>query len=142
MTWAYTAAIVYSMRSRYLTRRHLAILCVVVAVAFAPITCVCADWGLQQIALAAAASAPDDCHSGNEGHLTDDRHCPGCGDSSLLSATQSVTPSEAGTFHLAVHADYEPLAQPRFRRSEPPHGSALNREPTPTPVSEKVVLLN
>ena len=122
-----------------LRHRRIATCLIVLAVAVAPVTCVCAGWTGLDEAAAATTDTPSDCHSNAPApEIAGDEACPGCDDGS--PADVSKTPSEPfnpGAFVLDFASSF---AFAQDSGATPVH--RLRQFKRPTPVGLNVVLLN
>ena len=121
-----------------LKNRRIAASLIALAVAIAPVTCVCAGWTGLDAPVAVSIDTASDCHSNVPApEVAGDEACPGCDDGS--PADVSKTPSDPfnpGPFALDFAASF---AFAQDLSATPVH--RLRQFRWPTPVSLNVVLL-
>lgn len=118
--------------------RPVVIFLVALAVALAPVTCVCADWLAFEAPEIAVQDLPSDCHSAMQSVAVDaDDPCSGCDDGTSANVSKTGSDAfDAGPLGLAVAAHYPPPLAPYSKIP-----SLRDQPRRSTPVTLNVVLL-
>ena len=90
--------------------RPVVIFIVALAVALAPVTCVCADWLAFEAPATAVQELPSDCHSAKQSVALDAGDpCSGCDDGTFANVSKTESNAfDPGPLGFAVAAHYPP----------------------------------